>query len=357
MAAPNEFKLPVPPFFPVPHLNNFRDAALYNGGLVTSTGRKVRPGILFRSAEVSQLDQAGWAAVREAGVKTIFDLRSKPEVLKGWKGVDGMGVRDGWIKMLEAEGLERVWVPVFADDDYSPERLAERYMKYMGESVEGFAQAYRDILINGGPSYRKIFLYLASLPPPSARRNSLFLSNSPSAPIPPIAIKSEPLGALIHCTAGKDRTGVFFGLVLDLLGVPRDVIAAEYNLTELGLLSLQEKLVTRLTSSYGFKKYTLAQMAGDTMSRDELAAALAKQNEGADPGEVELPPDVVRKGREAALRMMGATKESMIAVLDMIDREWGSSEGYIRQVCGLGDEDIERLKSVLIVPGEKSSPL
>jgi hypothetical protein len=154
MAAPDEVQLPVPPFFIVPHLNNFRDAALYNGGLITNTGHKVRPGILYRSAEVSQLNQAGWAAVKEAGVKTVFDLRSMPEVLKGWGGVvpsgkegpeeigedgipkDGMGVRDGWIKMMEAEGLDRVWCPVFADADYSPERLAERYMKYMGESSE-----------------------------------------------------------------------------------------------------------------------------------------------------------------------------------------------------------------------------
>ncbi|KAF2492675.1 hypothetical protein BU16DRAFT_466494 [Lophium mytilinum] len=344
MAAPTESGLPIPPFFIVPHLNNFRDAALYNGGLVTSTGQKVRRRILFRSAEVSQLDQAGWAAVKEAGVKTIFDLRSKPEVLKGWKGVDGMGVRDGWIKMLEAEGLERVWVPVFADDDYSPERLAERYMKYMGESAEGFAQAYRDILTNGGPSYRKIFLYLASLPPPSARRNSLFLSNSPTAPIPPTHFPDpEPLGALIHCTAGKDRTGVFIGLLLDLLSVPRDIIAAEYNLTELGLLPLQEKLISRLTSSYGFKKY--------------LAAALARQDEGADAEAVVLPPEVVRKGREAALRMMGARKESMVAVLEMVDREWGGAEGYVRQVCGLGDGDVERLRRVLVLPGDGSLPL
>jgi hypothetical protein len=222
---------------------------------------------------------------------------------------------------------------------------------------QGFAQAYKDILANGGASYRKILLYLASLPQPSTRGNSQFLSNSPSALVPPVApAKAQPLGALIHCTAGKDRTGAFFGLVLDLLGVPRDIIAAEYNLTELGLLPLQEKLITKLTSSYGFKKYILSQIAGHTMSTEELAEGLAKQESGADAGaDLQIPPELVQKGREAAIRMMGARKENMIAILDMIDREWGGAEAYIKQICGLKDDDVDRLKKALIVPSDGAS--
>ena len=64
----------------------------------------------------------------------MFDLRSKPEVDKGWAGITGeesRGVEDamkGWEDALRSAGVERSWVPVFAADDYSPERLAERYM-------------------------------------------------------------------------------------------------------------------------------------------------------------------------------------------------------------------------------------
>ena len=67
-------------------------------------------------------------------VKHVFDLRSKPEVEKGWAGITGeesKGVEDamkGWEDALRSAGVERSWVPVFAADDYSPERLAERYM-------------------------------------------------------------------------------------------------------------------------------------------------------------------------------------------------------------------------------------
>jgi len=148
-------RLPQPPFHTIPNLNNLRDAALACNHLITPAG-KIRPGILFRSAEVSHLDVEGWKAVREIGVGRVFDLRSKPEVEKGWKGITGekeegdsgdgrkpgkdevekdkekvLGVGDvrlGWEEGMRKAGVQRSWVPVFPDADYSPERLAERYM-------------------------------------------------------------------------------------------------------------------------------------------------------------------------------------------------------------------------------------
>lgn len=70
----------------------------------------------------------------------MFDLRSKPEVDKGWAGITGEkeegDVRPGWIKDMDDEGVKRSWVPVFEERDYSPERLAERYQQYMDESAE-----------------------------------------------------------------------------------------------------------------------------------------------------------------------------------------------------------------------------
>jgi protein tyrosine/serine phosphatase len=40
---------------------------------------------------------------------------------------------------------------------------------------------------------------------------------------------------IVHCTAGKDRTGVICALILSLCGVDDEVVAKEYSLTELGL--------------------------------------------------------------------------------------------------------------------------
>ena len=332
--ATQQTPLPSPPFYTVHNINNLRDAAL-QPGLITPHG-PIRPGLLFRSAEVSKLDLAGWSAVHAIGVSHVFDLRSKPEVEKGWSGIvasiDGKeDVRPGWITAMEEAGVERSWVPVFAEKDYSPEKLAERYMKYMNHTVQGFVDAYRDILRSGGPAYRTIFLYLANLPPATQ-------SN-----------EADKLGALIHCTAGKDRTGVFFGLLFDFLGVPRSAIADEYNLTESGLATVREDVVARLLQSPGFQKYMLSVSKGRQLSKEELAKLV--ENRDVQDGEaLEFPPEVKEEGRQAALRMVGARKESMLATLDMVGREFGGSERYMRDVCGLNDDDLEKLKKVLIVP-------
>jgi protein tyrosine/serine phosphatase len=73
---------------------------------------------------------------------------------------------------------------------------------------QGFTRAYFEILKNAPPSYRTILLHLA---------------NEPEKPL------------IVHCTAGKDRTGVICALVLSLCGVDDEVVAYEYALTEVGL--------------------------------------------------------------------------------------------------------------------------
>lgn len=51
----------------------------------------------------------------------------------------------------------------------------------------------------------------------------------------------------MHCTAGKDRTGVLVALILALVGVEDEVIAEEYALTELGLARWREMIVDYLS--------------------------------------------------------------------------------------------------------------
>ncbi|KAF3033638.1 hypothetical protein E8E12_004570 [Didymella heteroderae] len=321
--------LPCPPFVNIPNIANLRDAAV---SLRTPQG-SIRRNILFRSAEVSKLDRAGWDAVHALGVAHVFDLRSAPEVAKGWSGivakVDGApdDVRPGWLQAMESAGVKRSWVPVFQEKDYSPEKLAERYQKYMQKSTEGFVAAYRDILKSGGNAYRTMFLYLANLDPED--------------------LQAGPQGALIHCTAGKDRTGVFFGILFDLLGVPREQIAAEYNLTEPGLAVVREDVVTRLLQSPGFQKYMLSVSRGKTLSQEELAK-LVEERDVTETQPMEFLPEVLEEGRQAALRMVGARKESMLATLEMVDREFGGSERYIREYCGLGDDELDKLTKVLV---------
>ena len=329
------YPLPSPPFFNIPNIANLRDASY---SLSTPQG-KLRQGILFRSAEVVKLDAAGWVAVHQLGVAHVFDLRSESEVAKGWSNApepDGPGQpkdssdkrndeRDDnvsfnsadpdWLRFMHEVGVSRTWVPVFLKSDYSPEKIALRYQKYMDADVQGFVGAYRDILKSGGPAYRTILQYLVTLDASSGR---------------------QAQGALVHCTAGKDRTGVFFGVLFDFLGVPRSQIADEYNLTEPGLAVVREEIVPRLLKSPGFVDY----MRGLQRDRGEKEAAGEETDE--------FSPDVLEQGRQAALRMVGARKESMLATLEIVDAEFGGSEKYMREYCGLGDEELEKLKRTLV---------
>ena len=55
-------------------------------------------------------------------------------------------------------------------------------------------------------------------------------------------------GVLVHCEAGKDRTGLLSMLLLDLVGTPADVIAADYALTAIGLAPLFADLLAKETA-------------------------------------------------------------------------------------------------------------
>lgn len=239
---------------------------------------------------------------------------------------------------MQAAGVQRTWVPVFRSQDYSPEKIALRYQKYMDESVQGFVSAYRDILQSGGEAYRTILQYLVGLDVGEVSRTSEANQTQRAD-----GGSKRAEGALIHCTAGKDRTGVFFGILFDFLGVPREQIADEYNLTEPGLAVVREEIVPRLLKSSGFVDY----MRGLQQERDREGSEETKKTAVEGTDEV-FSPEVLEQGRQAALRMVGARKESMLATLEMVDAEFGGSEQYIRAVCGLGDTELSKLRDVIV---------
>lgn len=78
-------------------------------------------------------------------------------------------------------------------------------------------KAYTDILEQGGPAFRTVFEFLRD-----DERNGR---------------------CLVHCTAGKDRTGVLCALVLGLCGVGDEDIGDEYALTEKGLEGWRKEIV------------------------------------------------------------------------------------------------------------------
>jgi len=72
---------------------------------------QVRKGLIYRCAEPSKITEAGKEKLRSLGVKKMYDLRSEPELKR-------LG---DLTKIVEVEGVERLFVPVIRKEDYSPQ--------------------------------------------------------------------------------------------------------------------------------------------------------------------------------------------------------------------------------------------
>ncbi|RBR12875.1 uncharacterized protein FIESC28_08438 [Fusarium coffeatum] len=258
------------PFHPVSGLPNFRDLAGCPLPIQSRPGCTIKPGIIFRSAEPSRLNQDGVSALQDLKISHVYDLRSRTEIERYATGT------------REWPGAERVFVPVFLDEDYGPEAIAIRFRNYTAEGTEGFVEAYRGIWEAGTKPINTIISHLA---------------------------KPDPSPLLIHCTAGKDRTGVVCAFILSLCGVDDQTIAHEYALTEAGL--------------------------GDF--RDDLLKAMMKIPE-------------LQENPEGAKRMLGARPENMLAALEALREQHGSVEQYLVKNCGLSEDDLQQVRRNLIVP-------
>ncbi|TKA21791.1 hypothetical protein B0A50_08721 [Salinomyces thailandicus] len=256
---------PSPPFVDVPGIANFRGIA----------GSHAGPGLVFRSADPSKASQAGLEKMsKDLGIRVIFDLRSAPEIKRDGPEWAGVAVDDA--NVFEPYGIRREWVPVFAEQDYGPEQVALRYKEYTRGGPDGFVKAYSDILRSGPQAYGKVFRHLA---------------------------QDKPSPCLVHCTAGKDRTGVLVALLLALAGASADEIADEYALTDLGLASLKPLFIERLLKN----------------------PALEGNDEG------------VRN-------MVSSKPENMRETLSMITDKFGGAEEYMMKDCGLSQEEVERVR-------------
>jgi len=231
---------------------NFRDL----GGYPTAEGRTVRWRQAFRSDALHLLTPADIAVVRDdLAVRDVIDLRSSAEVRS-----EGQGP-------LAEEDIRFHHLPLFDGEVRAEDReraaqvsLADRYM------------------------------FLAEL---AQDRIGRVIGT----------IATADAGAVFHCAAGKDRTGVISAIVLGLLGVPDDVIVADYVATQDNL----DAIVERLNSLEGY--------------RTMLA---------------ELPPDT-----------MHANPETMMEFLERMRSRHGTMERYARE-AGLSDDVVARLRARLL---------
>jgi protein-tyrosine phosphatase len=208
----------------------------------------VRWRTLFRSDALHRLDAAGVAAVTGLGLRTVVDLRTQPEVDFAPSPVGGRVTH----------------VSVLAGDLQDlPLELGALYRYFVDECGEQIAEAIGELSAD------------------------------------------HAMPALVHCSAGKDRTGLVIALILAVLGVPDELIAADYALSAGYLDPSQMPAIGQLGAS-------------------------------------------TRLGEEQASALLASPPELIIEALERVRAAAGSADGYLR-VHGLAGSGVARLRSALIV--------
>jgi protein-tyrosine phosphatase len=238
----------------LPGVLNFRDV----GGYPVEGGGMVRWRTLFRSDALHRLDAAGAATVAGLGIKTVVDLRSRAEA-----DIAPSPVRGRVIHLPLIEDLRALPGPAVPEPPGSGLDLGAIYRYFTDECGDNIGAAIRELT------------------------------------------SDDAFPALVHCTAGKDRTGVVIALILAVLGVPEEVIAADYALSAVYLDPVHTPAIGQLQASTGL---------GEELTTTLLAS----------------PPELIRW------------------VLDRVTAVAGSAEGYLR-AHGVASEALTSLRAALIV--------
>lgn len=226
---------------------NLRDV----GGLPAG-GARTRAGMLYRSGNLARLDDHGVAALSALGLRRVIDLRDDDEVVRDPSPALGLGLTIQRVPLLHGS------VASFFENDIG---LDEMYRRLIDNSAARVVEVVRGIVVD------------------------------------------QPV--LVHCTVGKDRTGVTVALALAAAGVDHDAVVADYARTETLLPSQRnERIVAWLRHAHPEGRHLV-----------ELATR--------------SPAPVMQR------------------LLDDIATRFGSPADYLR-AQGMGDDELVELRRVLI---------
>jgi len=179
---------------PLVGAKNFRDF----GGYITADGNHVKTGVLFRSDVLAELTADDFNKIAPLGIRNICDLRRDNErgrAPTNW--VCDASVKHRHMPLLTSKG----------------EHTLEKLVTASGASRS--PEAAREFMVS---------IYLRLIGEPQARQYFRQLFELLAHP--------DELPLLIHCTAGKDRTGVSCALILWVLGVSKEDILQDYMLSQ-----------------------------------------------------------------------------------------------------------------------------
>lgn len=239
------------------NLPNFRQA----GGkcLVTSSKRRVKDGLLYRSSRTDFLTEKEKAHFTRLGIKAIIDLRRKSEYERsdGEKILDDLYcpcvMEKGKVANLKPSmrwgGQLRRRQQVKTDStDLSPSLKGKRYLInmmtmdliwYFFTKVNFFVRYLSLILVLvdwlfGCHYFVKFFYWAVINRQTLASQYVQILEYTKGAVVDILRVISdeENVPVLIHCAHGKDRTGLIIAVILSCVGVDDDTIAEDYAKSE-----------------------------------------------------------------------------------------------------------------------------
>ena len=229
---------------------NFRDI----GGYLNQDGQRVKKGLYFRTGRQDRMTHKDLLKLSELKISTQIDLRKPDEVLDQGRGP------------LEAMGAKYINIAVI------PEGGSDQLSRLVGDTgISG--ERYLGYLGFGPTSWLRLFGILAD---------------------------ESNLPVVLHCTAGKDRTGVSTAFLLSILGVSRDLIEEDYLLTNL-----------------------------DTERQADYIERTVGYPDGYD--------------REKMINIAGVPKDAMKDFLDGVETKWGSAMEYLEKI-GITENQMEKIR-------------
>jgi protein-tyrosine phosphatase len=246
---------------------NFRSL----GGLATRDGRRIRGHFLMRSDRLARLTAEDWQQLTAAGLSTICDLRTVEECSQNPNSVPaGLGVIQLACEVRNDLRGDHALLKIIEEDpsDAGGERLMiEIYRRLPGKMAQSLRRI-ADRLLEGG------------------------------APL------------LIHCTAGKDRTGFAVALLLHALGVAPDEIERDY-------------LASRAWTHAPLHRGALAKRLGPM-----------------------VPPTSLHEVIDPLLDVRSVYLQSSFRA---VTEEFGSTERYLETACGLDASKLERFRELALI--------
>jgi protein-tyrosine phosphatase len=249
------------PFIPIEGSLNFRDF----GGYLTAEGQQIAQGRLFRCGMLSDIPAHAFADFSALGIDVICDLRREDETEMSPTPLGPPF--EGRRHIPIAPGTSHELRNSMMMEAHSAEERSELMRVITREIATDWTGAYKDVMT---------------------------------------ALLETKQGFLIHCTAGRDRTGFGVAIIQLLLGVSHDDV---------------------------YRDYLLTNQSNDLIER--IRHRMAEQQIDIDEGTLEVIARVRRPYLEAAL--------------EGIETEFGGLRGYLEAV-GVGEIEIDELKSRYLVP-------